>query len=281
MPDTIETLGRSTIHHGPANDRIYVLDLDPADVPEIVATTDRLARRRGYSKIFVKAPLSRSEPFLCAGYRIEARVPRFFDGREDGLFLGKFLDDQRGRDDRAVRTAEVIAAARARAGQWDNPPLGPPYAIASCEERDADALAELYDRVFESYPFPIGDPAFVRRTMRTHVAYFGAWCEGELVAAASAEMHHSSRSVEMTDFATRPDHRGRSLACHLLARMDEAMAELGMPTACTIARAPSFGMNITFARLGYRYAGTLVNNTHIAGGFESMNVWYKHLDELS
>jgi hypothetical protein len=43
----------------------------------------------------------------------------------------------------------------------------------------------------------------------------------------------------------------------------------------TIARAASHGMNTTFARQGYRFAGTLVNNTHIAGGIESMNVWYR------
>jgi hypothetical protein len=36
-------------------------------------------------------------------------------------------------------------------------------------------------------------------------------------------------------------------------------------------------MNITFARAGYRYAGTLVNNTQICGQLESMNVWYKPL----
>jgi hypothetical protein len=36
-------------------------------------------------------------------------------------------------------------------------------------------------------------------------------------------------------------------------------------------------MNITFAKNGYEYAGTLKNNTNISGNIESMNVWYKHL----
>jgi hypothetical protein len=34
-------------------------------------------------------------------------------------------------------------------------------------------------------------------------------------------------------------------------------------------------MNITFARMGYRFAGRWINNTHIGGQFEDMNVWYK------
>jgi hypothetical protein len=36
-------------------------------------------------------------------------------------------------------------------------------------------------------------------------------------------------------------------------------------------------MNVTFARCGYRFAGTLINNTQISGRIESMNVWYKGL----
>ena len=38
-----------------------------------------------------------------------------------------------------------------------------------------------------------------------------------------------------------------------------------------------YGMNITFAKQKYIFAGTLVNNTDISGGIESMNIWYKPL----
>ena len=43
------------------------------------------------------------------------------------------------------------------------------------------------------------------------------------------------------------------------------------------SRLISGGMHITFARRGYRFGGTLVNNTDISGQIESMNVWYKTL----
>ena len=36
-------------------------------------------------------------------------------------------------------------------------------------------------------------------------------------------------------------------------------------------------MNITFAKLGYDFGGTLTRNTQISGDLESMNVWYKPL----
>ena len=70
---------------------------------------------------------------------------------------------------------------------------------------------------------------------------------------------------------------GQGFATILLEAMEDEMQYRDMATAYTIARAPSFGMNITFARMGYGFAGRLINNTNIGGQFEDMNVWYKHL----
>jgi putative beta-lysine N-acetyltransferase len=81
----------------------------------------------------------------------------------------------------------------------------------------------------------------------------------------------------MTDFAILPEFRGDGLAGAMLGGMELTLGRIGISTAYTIARAVSYGMNITFARAGYRYAGTLINNTHIAGGLESMNVWHKRV----
>ena len=55
------------------------------------------------------------------------------------------------------------------------------------------------------------------------------------------------------------------------------MKDKDIKMAYTIARAVSYGMNITFCKRGYTFAGTLINNTNISGGIENMNVWYKAL----
>jgi GNAT superfamily N-acetyltransferase len=81
----------------------------------------------------------------------------------------------------------------------------------------------------------------------------------------------------MTDFATDPEHRRASLAAHLLAAMEADARQDGVKTAFTIARAVSYGINIMFARAGYAFGGTLVNNTNISGRVQSMNIWYKPL----
>jgi hypothetical protein len=51
MSDTLEKIGNSQIQHGPDNDRIYLIKLDPADLPDIADQLDALATERGYTKI--------------------------------------------------------------------------------------------------------------------------------------------------------------------------------------------------------------------------------------
>jgi len=90
-------------------------------------------------------------------------------------------------------------------------------------------------------------------------------------------MDPDGENVEMTDLAVRPEFRGRGLSAALLLAMEETMAEQGMQTAYTICRAGWYPVNRLFAGAGYRYGGTLINNTQICGGCESMHVWHRSL----
>ena len=254
------------------------MKLDSADVATIVPQLDRLAEANDYGKIFCKVPAAFVEPFAQAGYRQEARVPKFFDGQTDVAFMSRFRkpardrvsDEQRGGIERSLELAE--AKRQSSADRGDDV-----YRIRRLDAGDAPQLAALYRVVFPSYPFPIFDEAYLRETMATHVRYFGAFDADRLVAAASAETDPEARNAEMTDFATEPSYRGRGLAVTLLGAMESDMKASGFATLYTIARAVSVGMNVTFARCGYHFGGTLVNNTQISGGIESMNVWYKNL----
>lgn len=152
-----------------------------------------------------------------------------------------------------------------------------PEVIALAEE-DADEISAVYKRVFKSYPFPIHDPNYIRKTMRDRIRYFGIRDQGELLALSSAEMDLVAKNAEMTDFATLPEARGKKSAFHLLRAMEGEMKHLGIKTLYTIARLTSLPMNKTFLKQGYTYSGTLINNTNIAGSIESMNVLYKHIN---
>ena len=275
MSDRITSIDGSLVHHGTSNDRAYLMKL-AGDPGTAAGKLESLARKEGYSKIIAKVPVRAHAPFARAGYRPEGAVPGYFRGREAALFMTKYLKASRRRALDPEKVAAVLEAAKSR----DPEPPGndDPRICRRARPEDAQAMAEVYRRVFASYPFPIHDPAYLRRAMEENVAYFGVWDDGAPIALASAEMDLAAASAEMTDFATLPEHRGGGLATSLLAAMEEEMRTQKVSTVYTIARAVSFGMNLTFAKLGYRYGGTLTRNTQISGDLECMNIWFKGVE---
>jgi putative beta-lysine N-acetyltransferase len=275
--DTIIAREGTVIQHGPLNDRVYLMKLGPGIARFTLEKAEALAREHGYSKIFAKVPASAGDAFDERGYVAEALVPGFFQGREDGVFFARYPDPGRREspDEAAIEEVLATALARREEGTPATPPPG--VTIRPAEPDDAHALAALYESVFATYPFPIHDPGYIRETMQSHVRYYCAVQDGRIVAASSAETDRDAQNVEMTDFATHPSCRGRGLCAALLGQMEGDMHEEGMCMAYTIARAAHYPINSTFARAGYRFGGTLRNNTNICGAFESMNVWYKNL----
>jgi putative beta-lysine N-acetyltransferase len=274
--DTITKIGESQIQHGKANDRIYLMKLAAGDYPQIVNELERLAVKNGYTKIFCKIPADYVGAFLDAGYGVEAAVPGLFNGRAAGCFIAKYFEA-----DRWVSPIHSLLELKGLIAEY---PLGterlslpPDLRFKKPGTEDTGSMAQLYQSVFASYPFPIDQPEYLCRTMRADVEYFGVWKADAPVALASAEMDLKGGNVEMTDFAVLPELRGRQLALFLLQQMETAMRKRGLRTAYTIARLNAPGMNITFHKNGYRFSGTLINNSNICGALESMNVWYKPL----
>ncbi len=275
-PDTIETRFGALVQHGPLSRRVYLMKIGEADPKMLPGQLELLARERGYTKIFAKLPKGPEREFVANGYRVEASVPGFYKGDTEVLFLARYLDPARAASPDAAEIARIAELASGKPASAP-PPLPAEFTLRVCTRDDVEAMAGIYREVFSTYPFPIHDPVWLLETMQSHIDYFGVEYEGRLVALASSEKDLDGLNVEMTDFATLPDFRGRNLALHLLAAMEAAMRRKRMRTACTIARAMSPGMNITFAKAGYTFSGTLVNNTNISGGIESMNVWHKRL----
>lgn len=277
MHDSLETIGRSHLHHGKYNDRAYLMKLHEDDCDGMVRRLDLLVASRGYSKIFAKIPSWAKERFVAGGYAEEACIPGFYPGGEDVCFMGKYFTDSRAREQEPQLVSDVLAVARTTTVVSAPHLLPAGFAVRTASEDDGEEMAKVYREVFASYPFPIHDPVFLRAAMKDATLFFGVWQGNSIAALSSAEMDGSSASAEMTDFATPRAFRGNGFALHLLREMEDAVRERGIRSLFTIARAYSFGMNITFARNGYRFGGTLTNNTNISGRLESMNVWYKIL----
>ncbi len=279
MIDRIETLGHSRFQHGASNQRVYLMKAADEDLDQLLPHLDELAREHGYTKIFAKVSARQKEFFLARGYQLEAVVPDFYRRRDQALFLGKYFSKSRAAEKRPELVEDVLDKAKLKKGLVAAV-KAPSYSCRELESEDLDEAAALYAQIFTSYPFPISDPDYLRQSL-DHVCYYGVWHDSRLVALASAEIDVAGANAEMTDFATDPEHQGMGLAGLLLGRMEMEMQKKGITTLYTIARAYSYGMNITFARSGYIFSGTLPNNTQIAGGLETMNVWYRQLSVRS
>jgi len=275
MSDVIETMGRSIIQHGPANDRVYLMKLHTDDVPNIVDRLDRLAASGNYSKIFAKVPAWAAGRFVIAGHELEAAIPAFYPEGSAACFLGKYFTNDRRRERQPGLVQEVLAAAGEEVSTCRPASLPADFSVRKATESDLAGMAAVYREVFATYPFPIQEPDFLRAAMNDGTVFFGVWKGERIAALSSAEIDAASQSAEMTDFATLPEFRGHGLALHLLQLMEEVVRSRGIRSLYTIARSYSYGMNITFARNGYSYGGTLTNNTDIFGTLESMNVWHK------
>lgn len=272
-------LAGATVVLSDHNKRLRVIRYDREELERAAGRWLEIARRQEYGKVFVKAQAADRETLQRAGYHREARIEGYFAG-EDAHVMSCFLTPGRSSSDlapEARRTLEAIIADATGAPQ-EPPPLPEGTTCRPANPDDAPRLAALYDQVFASYPFPIDDADFIARGMEADVRFRLVEDErGRLLAAASAETVPALANAELTDFATAPPARGRGLASHLLAALEDDMAAAGISHCYTLARAPSSGMNRVFARAGYIHTGTLLNNCHIAGRFEDMECWCKQV----
>jgi lysine 2,3-aminomutase len=275
--DRIEKLSNSLIHHGQSNSRVYVMKLDKRDLPDIFTDLYNLAYENRYGKIVAKVPTNSYGYFLENDYIKEAHVPGFFKNGENLYFMSKYLDENRKLDQDEEKVEKVLYHSKTL-DESEEKKLPDGFKIRTCNENDVENMKELYEAVFETYPFPIHDANYLLKTMKENVIYFGIWRGDKLVAISSAETDKENLNSEMTDFATHPKYRRMGFASILLKEMEEELKNRKYRMLYTIARSKSFGMNSAFSINGYEYTGTLVNNTNIFGDIESMNVWYKKID---
>ena len=264
----------SKISHDDGSLRAYLMDLHPDDFPQIIGFLESLAHKNGYTKIFTKIPARYAPAFTEAGYAMEATIPGFYKGNEDTFFMVRYMDQARSKPEAAELKAfqELLL----KPVEYTHTPIDKNYLLRPLHSDDTKNMVAVFKEVFETYPFPIFDPAFLKKAMHEDgTRFFGAFYHDELIAISSAECNTPMQNAEMTDFAVLPVHRGKRLAVHLLAYMEEELAAEGILTFYTIARLHSLPMNKTFYNLGYHFSGTLTRNTQIAGKIESMNVWYK------
>lgn len=274
--DTFEEIGLSLIYHGSHNDRVYIMKIFEDDFDKVMERSEKLAEERKYGKIFAKISKKLADKIDLDFYSVEAEIPDFYEKGNSCVFLCRYYNNERKNEKHEKEIEKILEIAVDKKDL--NRKFNKPYDIRKLDKKDSNDMAEIYKKVFTSYPFPIFDSNYLCETMDENIEYIGAFVEDRLIGIASAEKYPESYSAEMTDFAVLPEYRGNGIAGILLEALEnELIGRGGYKFFYTIARALSYGMNITFGQGEYKFAGTLKNNTNISGSLESMNVWYKRV----
>lgn len=277
MPDTIKKIGGSILHYGKENDRIYLIKLSDDDCSGVLEYMNNLAFSEGYSKIVAKVPEDMKSNFLQDGYETEAFIKGFYGRNMDCHFMCKYFAESR-KDFANLLDADIIrqfCVEKANLSPINELPKH--YKIKQLGKEHIPQIIKVLAEVFDTYPFPVFDDSYVRKTMDENVEYYGVFDEKTIVAISSSEIDIENLNAEMTDFAVLPKYRGNNFSYHLLKEMEKKAEKNGILTLYTIARSKSKGMNITFTKSGYSFGGKLINNTNICGKIQTMNVWYKNL----
>jgi putative beta-lysine N-acetyltransferase len=275
--DIVTPIGKSLLQHGYFNNRIYLMKIHPDDIDSVRERIAYLQSVYNYSKVFVKIPETLQSYFATSNTIEEARIPGFYQGCVDAVFLSQFYDSKRSYDDAISKIRKNLRLLQEKpslpsAGiQIEN------IAIRMATFDDVPQICSLYLNVFETYPFPIQEEYFVRKSMDDGVIFFVGETPIGIIAAGSCEIDFFASSVEMSDLAVDPAFSGLGVSKNLLSYMERCMEDQNIITAYTICRGEFLPVNRLFSGSGYQFGGTLINNTNICGSLESMNVWHKKL----
>ena len=232
-----------------------------------------LAEKKKLEKIWLWALPADVPEFLRCGFCIEGSLFRG-NYEEFAVSLAYYVSWARGQSNQLEFENDLIHSVRTEPINSSRPlPLG--IEVKLLNELFTGQISQLLTEVFTSYPSPVENPQYICSLMQLGNIFAGAFSQEKLIGVAAAYPDPILNRCEMTDCATLADYRGHSLSESLLAILEYEVQKQGSFNLYTLARAQSYGMNRIFHKLGYGYQGRLINNCHIAGSFEDMNLWVR------
>jgi putative beta-lysine N-acetyltransferase len=247
---------------------------DPAALQNFLKET---AQREGMGKIILPVRVDDAQRLQGNGFVQEGMIEGYHSG-SPAAFLSCFTSPERkasqGYHEEMNLLKEIISCSRT-----DDKRLPAGFTIRQAYKKDCAEMAALFKEVFASYPSPVFDPLYLARSMDKGDIYMAACRNQKVAAVAAAEIHWEQRRAEITNCATDMEFRGMGFNSLLIRSIQRMCLDRGIGCLYSLARASSYGMNMVLHRLGYIYRGTLVNNCHIAGQFEDMNIWVRPREE--
>ncbi|MDO1512239.1 putative beta-lysine N-acetyltransferase [Maribacter confluentis] len=278
MFEKIENIEGALVYHGNMHNRIYFTDADNTDLNTFVPKIKALAKQRNYEKILGRAPESARGVLQSNGFTVEAKIPGLYNGSIDGYFLADYVKKERHINDEKSR--KTIDSVKTIAFAASKPQTDPHFSIPSkttireLDAKDFPLLEELHRKAYKYHPDQIKDVEYFLTLQKLDHSFYGLFENNELLVSAILDIHIHESNMEIVDFVTHPDYRGQNLSYFLVQDIKKQMKSTGCKTVYAMVRATSYGLNITFSKHGFTFAGTLTNNCMVRNTMESMNVWY-------
>lgn len=256
------------------NQRLKILNY-PFVSDDIISLIIDFARKEGLGKIISNCSIKLLKPFRNCGFKIEGVINSFFQG-EDAYCISLFIDKNREvplhkeEEDEILYQCVFERKKHFSAGKTK-------YIVRNAELIDIPQMVQLFIKVFETYPSPVFNGDYLKSVMNKQVFFKVAVENEKIISIASADTDTHNMNAEITDCATYPEHRGRGILTNLIQSLEHDLKNRGFITLYSLSRAINPGINKSLSKLDYRYGGRLVNNCHICGGFEDMNIWVKKL----
>lgn len=278
MFEKIETIEGALVYHGNMHNRIYFTEAEKVDLGTLLPKMKDLAKTQNYEKILGRTSEGSMNLLKSNGFMIEAKIPGLYNGSIDGYFLADYVNKERHQNDE--KSLKIIASVKSIALAANKPDMDSHFELPTNLEikkmslQDFEQLEDLHKKAYKYHPDQIKDKAHFNTLAELNHQFYGLFENGELLVSTILAIHEQEANLEIVDFVTHPDFRGQNLSYFLVQHLKGQMASLGCKTMYTMVRATSYGLNITFSKHGFIFAGTLTNNCVVRDTMESMNVWY-------
>ncbi|MEP2239138.1 MAG: GNAT family N-acetyltransferase [Maribacter sp.] len=278
MFEIIENIDGALVYHGNMHKRIYFSQADNVDLDNLLQKMKTLANEKQYEKILSKTSEEKAAILKSKGFEIEAKIPGLYNGTTDGYFLADYINKERhGYNDKIAKTIATVKSIAQAANKPDSDSyfhMPENMTLRELASNEFHLLETLHNKAYKYHPNQIKDVTYFSKLKELNHQFYGLFQNGQLLVSAIIGINKEEGNMEIVDFVTHPDYRGQNLSYFLVQDIKEKMKSFACKTIYTMVRSTSYGLNITFSKHGFIFAGTLNNNCMVRDTLESMNVWY-------
>lgn len=254
------------------NKRLKILEYSQISEDIIMAIVN-FAENECLGKVISNCRIKNLNYFRNCSFKVEGVINGFFNG-EDSFCVSNFIDNKREisinqeEEDRLIQKCVFE-------NKKHTPMKSNQYIIRTALLSDIPQMIKLFSNVFETYPSPVYCSDYLQKVMKDQILFKVAIENDKIISIASADMDKCNMNAEITDCATYPEHRGRGILSNLISDLEQELRQNDFKALYSLSRAINPGINKALANLNYKHSGRLVNNCHICGNFEDMNIWVK------